>query len=128
MAKEFDYDFKIFQSVIDVNYCQKDLLFYKAKENYGTLAGKRTAILGLTLKPHTEDIREAASLRIIQNLLLEGAEITVYDPTAMPKVEKLFGNKISYSTSYEQSLEDAEAAFIVTEWEEIKNLKFDVIK
>jgi len=128
LAKEFDYDFKILQSVIDVNYRQKDRLFFKAKEHFGSLAGKKTAILGLTFKPNTDDIREAASLRIIQDLLLEGAVVTVYDPIAMRKVEKLFGDKICYAVSSEQAVEGAEAAFILTEWDEIKNLKFDAIK
>ncbi|WML41216.1 UDP-glucose/GDP-mannose dehydrogenase family protein [Neobacillus sp. OS1-2] len=128
LAKEFDYDFKILQSVIDVNYRQKDLLFYKAKEHFGSLAGKRTTILGLTFKPNTDDIREAASLRIIQDLLLEGAVVTVFDPVAMPKVEKLFGDKISFAVSSEQALVDAEAAFILTEWDEIKSIKLKEIK
>nr|WP_263324813.1 UDP-glucose/GDP-mannose dehydrogenase family protein [Neobacillus sp. Marseille-Q6967] len=128
IAKEFDYDFKILKSLIDVNHIQKERLFFKAKEHFGSLTDKRTTLLGLTFKPNTDDIREAASLQLIQDLLIDGAKITVYDPIAMPKVEKLFGDKISYATSAEQALEGSEAAFILTEWDEIKNLKLADIK
>ncbi|WP_413307015.1 UDP-glucose/GDP-mannose dehydrogenase family protein [Bacillus sp. 1P10SD] len=128
LAKEFDYDFKILQSVIDVNRMQKELLFYKAKEHFGSLAGKKATVLGLTFKPNTDDIREAASLQLIQNLLLDGASVTVYDPIAMPKVEKLFGDKISYAVSSEEALHGSEVGFILTEWDEIKNIKLQDIK
>ncbi len=128
LASDFDYDFKILKSVIDVNYRQKDLLFFKAKEHFGSLAGKRVAILGLTFKPNTDDIREAASLRLIQDLLLEEAVVTVYDPIAMPKVEKLFGEKITCAQSAENAIEGSEVAFILTEWDEIKNLKLEKVK
>ncbi|MCQ6278662.1 UDP-glucose/GDP-mannose dehydrogenase family protein [Bacillus sp. EB600] len=128
LAKEFDYDFKILQSVIDVNRLQKERLFYKAKEHFGTLSGKKAVILGLTFKPNTDDIRDAASLQLIQELLIEQAEVTVYDPIAMPKVEKLFGDKITYASSAELALEGSEVAFLLTEWDQIKNLELAKVK
>jgi UDPglucose 6-dehydrogenase len=127
LAIEYDYDFKILKSLIDVNSIQKERLFHKAKTVFGSLEGMKTAVLGLTFKPNTDDIREAASLKLIQDLLLEGAEVTVYDPVAMPKVEKLFGDKIIYADSAEQALEGSEAAFILTEWDEIKALKMEAV-
>ncbi len=63
LANEYDYDFKILKSVIDVNHMQKERLFEKAKEHFGSLAGKRTTVLGLTFKPNTDDIRAAASFK-----------------------------------------------------------------
>ncbi|WP_071393418.1 UDP-glucose dehydrogenase family protein [Bacillus tuaregi] len=128
LANEYDYDFKILKSVIDVNRLQKERLFYKAKEAVGSLAGKKITILGLTFKPNTDDIRDAASLKLIQDLLMEDAVITVYDPVGMPNVEKLFGNKLQYAESAEKALEDAEATFILTEWDEIKNLSLEQVK
>ena len=128
LANENDYDFKILKSVIDVNHLQKERLFYKAKEQFGSLAGKKVTILGLTFKPNTDDIRDAASLRLIQDLLMEEAIVTVYDPIAMLKVEKLYGDKIHYATSAEKALEKSEMAFILTEWDEIKHLSLEKIK
>ena len=128
LANEYDYDFKILKSVIDVNHLQKERLFYKAKEQLGSLAGKKVTILGLTFKPNTDDIRDAASLKLIQDLLMEEAIVTVYDPIAMPKVEKLYGDKIHYATSAEKALEQSEVAFLLTEWDEIKHLSLEKIK
>jgi len=128
LANEYDYDFKILKSVIDVNRLQKERLFHKAKEIFESLAGRKITILGLTFKPNTDDIRDAASLKLIQDLLLEDAVITVYDPVGMPKVEKLFSDKIQYAASAEKALAGSEAAFILTEWDEIKTLSLETFK
>lgn len=128
LANDYDYDFKILKSVIDVNQIQKRRLFEKAKQHFGSLAGKRVAVLGLTFKPNTDDIRAAASLKLIQDLLLEDAVITAYDPIGMPNVQKIYGDRIQYAESAEQALENAEAAFILTEWDEIKNLPLTTFK
>ena len=128
LANEFNYDFKILKSLIDVNELQKERLFNKAKELFVSLTKKKATILGLTFKPNTDDIRDAASLKLIQDLLIEGSDVTVYDPIAMPKVEKIFGDKITYATNVESALADSEMAFIMTEWDEIKNVKLETIK
>lgn len=128
LANDYDYDFKILKSVIDVNQIQKRRLFEKAKQHFGSLAGKRVAVLGLTFKPNTDDIRAAASLKLIQDLLLEDAVITAYDPIGMPNVQKIYGDRIQYAESAEQALENAEAAFILTEWDEIKNIPLATFK
>lgn len=125
LANDYDYDFKILKSVIDVNQIQKRRLFEKAKQHFGSLAGKKVAVLGLTFKPNTDDIRAAASLQLIQDLLLEEAVITAYDPIGMPNVEKIYGDKIQFAESTEQAIENAEAAFILTEWDEIKNIPLE---
>lgn len=128
LANDLDYDFKILQSVIDVNRRQKELLFKKAKTYLHSMSGKKVTVLGLTFKPNTDDIRDSVSLQLIQDLLLEDAEITVYDPIAMPQVEKIYGHKISYAKSALQALSDSEAAFIVTEWDEIVQLSLEKVK
>lgn len=128
LANDLNYDFKILQSVIDVNRRQKELLFTKAKTSLHSMSGKKVTVLGLTFKPNTDDIRDSVSLQLIQDLLLEDAEITVYDPIAMPQVEKIYGNKISYAKSALQALSDSEAAFIVTEWDEIVQLSLEKVK
>lgn len=128
LANDLDYDFKILQSVIDVNRRQKELLFKKAKSYFHSMAGKKATVLGLTFKPNTDDIRDSVSLQLIQDLLLEDAVVTVYDPIAMPQVEKLFGNKISYAATALHALSDSEVAFIVTEWDEIVQLPLDKVR
>ena len=128
LANEYEYDFKILKSVIDVNHMQKSRLFEKAKQHFGSLKGKRVAVLGLTFKPNTDDIRAAASLSLIQDLLLEDAIITAYDPVGMPNVKKIYGGQIQFAESAVQALAGAEAAFIMTEWDEIKNLSLETIK
>lgn len=120
MARQKDYDFKILRAIREVNDRQKQTLYRKAKNLAGNLSGKRTAVLGLSFKPNTDDIREAPSLDLIRDLLDEGADVAVYDPVAMEKVQRLFGDKLSYASSIDEAIGQAELAFIVTEWKEIK--------
>jgi UDPglucose 6-dehydrogenase len=94
-----------------------------AEQLVGSLKGKRVALLGLAFKPETSDIREAASLKIIDRLLGLGAEVAVYDPVAMPEVEKLYGKKIMYAGSPRDCLKKADCCILVTEWSEFKKLK-----
>ncbi|MBT2687321.1 UDP-glucose/GDP-mannose dehydrogenase family protein [Bacillus sp. ISL-47] len=120
MALQFDYDFIMLRAVMEVNNRQKQTLYRKAKNLVGNLSGKRAAVLGLSFKPNTDDIREAPSLDLIRDLLDEGANIAVYDPAAMEKGKCLFGDKLSYVSSIDEAIQEADMAFIVTEWKEIK--------
>ncbi len=76
----------------------------------------------LSFKPNTDDIREAASIRIIKELLSEGAIVSAYDPIAIPNVKKIFGHQISYTDGMKDVLMDSELAIIATEWDEIKSV------
>ena len=87
------------------------------------MSGKKAAILGLSFKPNTDDLREARSILIIKQLLNEGASVTVYDPVAIPNTKSIFNNKISYARSPIECLKDADCCVIVTEWEEFKKLR-----
>jgi UDPglucose 6-dehydrogenase len=112
-----NYDFKLLNSVIEVNDTQKTILFPKIKAYFNNvLSGKRIAIWGLAFKPETDDIREASSIYMMKNLLEAGAELTVFDPEAMPNIKKQFGDKLSYRTSMYDVLENADALLICTEW------------
>ncbi|MGD6875647.1 UDP-glucose dehydrogenase family protein [Bacillus infantis] len=128
LAAQHDYDFQMLQVIINVNTEQKNKLFSKAQSHLGSLEGKRAAVLGLSFKPNTDDIREAPSLELINHLLLENADVTVFDPIAMSNVEKLYGNKIEYARSAEMAIEGADVAFIVTEWKEIKEISLNTFK
>ncbi|HOU47650.1 MAG TPA: UDP-glucose/GDP-mannose dehydrogenase family protein, partial [Chitinophagales bacterium] len=90
-AEDNNYDFKILKAVMTVNDRQKHLIVEKIFNQYGTdLSNKKIAIWGLAFKPNTDDIREAPSLFIIEDLLNAGAEIVAYDPEAMPNIEQYF--------------------------------------
>ncbi|MBM7704009.1 nucleotide sugar dehydrogenase [Metabacillus iocasae] len=122
LASEKDYTSPMLQSVIEVNDKQRVVLYSKAVEKVGSLTGKKVAVLGLAFKPNTDDIREGASLLLIRELLKDGAHVTVYDPIAMPHVEKEFGDQLVYAGSSIEAITDANLAFIVTEWSDIKSL------
>ena len=80
------------------------------------LKGKNIAIWGLAFKPETDDIREAPSIDMMEALLEKGAKLQVFDPEAMPNIEKRFGDKLNYSESMYAALENADALLICTEW------------
>ncbi|MGQ0452913.1 UDP binding domain-containing protein, partial [Bacillus sp. SS-TM] len=121
IAGNVDYEFELLKSVIYVNNKQRSLLVQKAKKKLGTLAGKQVAILGLAFKPNTDDIREAASIVIAQELVAMGAVIKAYDPVAMNNATQFLPSEVEYMRSIDKTIQDADVTFIVTEWDEIKN-------
>ncbi|MDB5149623.1 MAG: nucleotide sugar dehydrogenase [Mucilaginibacter sp.] len=129
-AEENKYEFKILNSVMEVNETQKKRLAVKMREYYGEggLKGKHFALWGLAFKPETDDIREAPALYIIDELLAAGATVTAYDPEGMPNVKKLLGDKITYATNRYNALENADALLIVTEWPVFRTPDFDFMK
>lgn len=127
-AAEVNYDFKILGSVMSINEKQKTIILPKIKNYFkGSLKGKKIAVWGLSFKPDTDDIREAPSLYIIEELLKEGASVTAYDPEAMANVKKLIGDKISYAQDEYEALKDADALLIVTEWSLFRTPDFDKV-
>ncbi|HEU0063623.1 MAG TPA: UDP binding domain-containing protein, partial [Flavisolibacter sp.] len=126
-AKEAGYEFDILNAVTDVNETQKSHLVTKIKRYFSSLKGKRFAIWGLAFKPNTDDIREAPALEIINALLAEGATVAAFDPEAMNNVRNLLGNKISFTETQYECLENADALIIATEWNEFRTPDFDRI-
>jgi UDPglucose 6-dehydrogenase len=127
-AEENKYDFKILNSVMEVNEIQKKVLVQKLKKYYnGELKGKHFAIWGLAFKPETDDIREAPALYIIDELLKEGATISVFDPEGMKNVKAIVGDKITYGADQYEVLKDADALLIVTEWSLFRTPDFDQV-
>lgn len=128
-ASDAAYDFKILKSVISVNEKQKIVLVDKVKKYFnGNIKDKSFAIWGLAFKPETDDIREAPSLYIINELLELGAKVSVYDPEAMGNVKTLLGEKIDYSNDPYEALKGADALLIVTEWSAFRNPDFEKMK
>ena len=127
-ADEIGYDFKLLNSVMEVNEIQKKVLFEKVKNYFdGNLAGKKFALWGLAFKPGTDDIREAPALYIIEELLKVGAQVVAFDPEAMPNVKRLLGDTISFSENAYDALNDADALLIATEWSVFRNPDFEVL-
>jgi UDPglucose 6-dehydrogenase len=125
-AEEFDYDFKILKSVMKINTIQKTVLSKKIKKFYkNNLEGKSFAIWGLAFKPNTDDIREAPALEIIDELLEAGANVRVFDPEAMNNVKRIYGDKLFYAADEYETLLNADALIIVTEWSLFRTPDFD---
>ena len=125
-STEINYDFKILKAVIQVNEKQKLHLVEKIKSYFNNdLKGKKIALWGLAFKPNTDDIREASSLIIIEELTSAGAKVCAFDPEAMPNVKKEIGDKIEYSDNQYETLQDADALIIATEWSEFRTPDFN---
>lgn len=128
IAEEKGVNLSIVKSAIDANQRQRQRLtdkIIKAFDN--NLKDKKIAILGLSFKPNTDDIREAPSLFIIQSLYEKEASIRVYDPVAMDNVRSIYPN-ITYCSDAYNAAEGADALIIVTEWNQFRNLELEKIK
>ncbi len=122
LANFNDYEIKTIKAAIEVNENQKLKLIKKARKYYESFEGLNIAILGLTFKPNTDDLREAPTLINIPILLEEGAKIQAYDPIGEKNFKKIYPNEITYCEDIETTLKDADLCFIFTEWDFIKNL------
>lgn len=127
-ARENGHEMRILQSVEDVNEDQKSVLFNKVKKRFGDLGGMRFAMWGLSFKPNTDDMREAPSVVIINQLLEAGATVSAYDPVAMEEAKHTLGDKITYAENEFAALDGADALLIVTEWSEFKAPDFKDLK
>ncbi len=125
-GNEHNYEFKIINSVLDVNDRQKLVLVDKVKSRYGAdLSGKKFGLWGLAFKPDTDDIREAPALYMIEELVNCGATITAFDPEAMENVKKVVGDKITFVDNQYAAIEGADALLIATEWQVFRTPDFD---
>jgi len=114
---------------MDVNEDQKSILSTRIKKYFGeSIANKTIGIWGLAFKPNTDDIREAPSLTIINELLAAGAKVKAFDPEAMDNVKEILGNKITFCENQYEAIEDADALAVVTEWNVFRTPDYDKIK
>ncbi|MBI3026856.1 UDP-glucose/GDP-mannose dehydrogenase family protein [Candidatus Woesearchaeota archaeon] len=127
IAEKFGYDFKLLKSVQEINKAQRKHFVNKIEKALWVVKGKTIAILGLSFKPDTDDMRFAPSIDIINQLQSEGAKIKAYDPAAMEKAKSVLRD-ITYCNNPYEAAKDADALAIVTEWNEFKNLDFKKIK
>lgn len=128
-SKDNDYEFKILDAVIKVNYEQRARFYQKIHDHFdGDLKGMQIALWGLAFKPETDDIREAPALYIIDKLLEAGAKVKAYDPEAMDNVRELYGDRLEFCENMYSALETSDFLVIVTEWSAFRQPDFDKIK
>lgn len=128
IAENVDYDFKIIRSVIEVNQLQRQRFVRKVRAAFGgDLNGVRLAVMGLSFKPNTDDLRDAPSLDIISMLQQYGASVRAYDPVCGEKAAPLLPGVIVEDDPY-RALEGADAMLVVTEWEQVKRLDLARVK
>lgn len=121
-SKKLGYNSLLFNAVQKINDRQPYRAVELAKKKLGNLKDKRIAVLGLAFKPDTDDMREAVSVKIINRLLEEGANVIAYDPKAIPHAKSIFKNKIKYADTAVECITNAECCILVTEWGEFKKL------
>lgn len=127
-GNDYGFDFRIIESVMNINNLQKTILFDPIKNYFdGDLKGKKIGMWGLSFKPDTDDIREAPALYIINKLLEAGVEVTAFDPEAMSNVKGVLGDKINYSNNEYDAIDGADALLINTEWSVFRNPDFDKV-
>jgi UDPglucose 6-dehydrogenase len=130
-ARENGQDLKVLQAVEDANDVQKMVLVEKVVAKFGEdLSGRRFALWGLAFKPNTDDMREAPSRVIINELFRRGATVTAYDPVAMAETKRIYGDepRLTLADKPMDALEGADALLIVTEWKEFRSPDFERIK
>lgn len=127
-GKDENFNFQILEATENVNISQKVILVSEMEKYFGgSIHGKTIAVWGLAFKANTDDIREASSLDNIELFLEKGAKVVAYDTVAEKNVQKILGDKIQYSKSMYEALENADALFIATEWPEFKNPNFKLM-
>ncbi|MFA9375896.1 MAG: UDP-glucose/GDP-mannose dehydrogenase family protein [Lachnotalea sp.] len=122
LAGQKGYELRTIKAAIEVNKDQKISLYKKACKRLLTFQGLKVAVLGLTFKPGTDDLREAPSLENIPLFLEQGADIYAYDPIGMDNFKKIYPEKIHYVASSREALQGAQICFIFTEWNEFKEI------
>tara|TARA_R110002124_G_scaffold85660_1_gene222120 strand:+ start:495 stop:1799 length:1305 start_codon:yes stop_codon:yes gene_type:complete len=128
-AQQFGAPVRIVETVVEVNADRKKSMVGKIESACdGSLDGKTVAVLGLTFKPETDDMRDAPSLDIVQGLLDKGATVRAHDPQGMPEAKLLLSNQVIYCDGPYAAVTDADALVIVTEWNVYRALDFDKLR
>ncbi len=128
LAGNTGYHFQLLTAVIEVNELQKRRLVGKLEKHLGPLRGRRVAVLGLAFKANTDDMREAASLVLCDRLRAEGTTVVVYDPVAMANADHLLHPQVERAGSMLEAVTGADAAVIVTEWDEFRGLASPAVR
>ena len=128
IAQEYDTPSRIVESVVEVNAAQKARMVKKIRNMLGEVSGKKIAVLGLTFKPETDDMRESPSLAIVPPLLDKGAVIVAHDPQGVEEAKKLLPDSVEYVTDKLAAIDGADALVLLTEWNEYRSLDLADVK
>lgn len=128
IANTNGYDFKLLSAVIDVNNYQRIRVVDFLRDALGELRGKSVAVLGLTFKPGTDDLRESPSVPIISQLMIEGANVRAHDPVAGEKARFILPPKVKICEEMKDTLDGADAVLIITEWPIYQELTPELMK
>ena len=127
-AKDCGYAMEVIEAVSRVNERQKSIVVKKLKYLIPNLLGKTVALWGLSFKPDTDDMREAPSLVVIDELFRAGAKVKVYDPIAMDECRRKVGNIVEYVKGVYECVENADALILLTEWKEFRVVDWDRVR
>jgi len=128
-GRQHQYEMKILEAVDGVNQGQALLFVEKVRQHFkGNLRDKRLGVWGLSFKPRTNDMRDAPSIKIIENLLSDGASVVAYDPEAHDEAKKIFGTRIQLVATNYACVEGVDALLIVTEWQAFRHPNFERMK
>jgi len=129
ISADADSNLRILDAVMQINATQKTIITQKIKSYYkGGLEGKTFGVWGLAFKPNTDDMREAPSIDIIEDLLQEGASVKVFDPAAMETAKSILGERVEYSDNLYAAIENVDALIIATEWTVFRTPSFSKMK
>ena len=128
-GRQHQYEMKVLEAVDSVNRNQASRFVDKVRRHFaGDLRDKRIGVWGLAFKPRTNDMRDAPAIKIIEDLLVEGASVAAYDPEAMDVAKALFDNRVQLASNNYGCVESADALLVVTEWQAFRNPNFDRMK
>ena len=129
LGQDYNSPMRIVETVISVNQAQKLRMVDKIETLLGDLKSKRIAVLGLSFKPNTSDVRESPAITIIGELLARGASVAAYDPAAQKEFQRIYSaEQIDYKSNPYEAADKADAVVVVTEWNEFRNLDLGRIK
>ena len=122
------YHMEVIEAVERVNERQKSIVYDKMVAAVGSLAGKTVAIVGLSFKPETDDMREAPALVVIDRLLKDGATVRVFDPIAMDECRRRIGDSVTYCKNIYDAADGADVFALMTEWRQFRMSSWNVVK
>ncbi|WP_068776174.1 UDP-glucose/GDP-mannose dehydrogenase family protein [Paenibacillus sp. FJAT-26967] len=125
IAEEAGYSFKLLEAVIETNENQRLLIMDALIQSLGSLQGKKIAVLGLSFKPNTDDVRDSPSLSLIPRMLEMGADVCAYDPIAIREAGKYLPDEVGYAHELYECVTDCDACVILTEWSEVVNMDLE---
>jgi UDPglucose 6-dehydrogenase len=127
VAKQYGSESRIVDTVIEVNDNQRRIMIPKIEQLVGDFAGKTIAVLGLSFKPETDDMRESPALEIINEIVARGAKVKAFDPVAMEEARKSLPD-IEYAKDEYEAISGADALVLVTEWNQFRALDLEKVK